>query len=230
MENLVIVGIGHMAKEVMYFVNKYKLYNIQAFAVDQKYLCPSFEGYPVYPLERLEQYVDKDSVKVFVAILWYNSLNKVKRKKFEYLKEKGFCFANLISPLASINTSIIGEGNWICDFTEIGYNAQVGDNNVFLSHIIFAHNSSIGDHNVLTGRTIIAGSSKIGNQNYFGISSSVFNRIEIGNMCIVGGGSIVKNNLQDYSIVVSPDSVIKKGSKKLNEFIISTKGLNALNE
>lgn len=228
MEKLIIVGIGHMAEEVMFFVNKYKLFDIQGFAVDRQYLCSDFKGYPVYPIEELEQYADKGTVKLFVAILWYKNLNKYKRLKFEYLKEKGFHFANLISPLSSISTTSVGEGNWIHDFAVIGYNARIGDNNVFLSHIIVAHNASIGNHNVLTGRTIISGTVNVGDQNYFGVSSSVFNRIVIGNMCIIGGGSVVKKNLSDYSIVASPDSIIKKGSKKLNEFIISTKGLEVL--
>ena len=167
-EKLIIVGTGGMAPEVVYFVEKYDLFDIQGFSVDKQYMVnSSYMERPVFPLEELEKYVDVEDVKIFVAISWYNYMNKYKRQKFEYLKEKGFHFANLISPLASVNSSAMGEGNWIMDFVYIGYKSNIGDNNTFCSHSLLGHGTTLGNHNVFSGGARVAGNNTIGNQNYF---------------------------------------------------------------
>lgn len=230
MDKLVIVGIGSVTPDIIHFVNKYKLYEIVGFSVDKKYLVPKYRELPVYPLEELELYVNKEEVKVFVAISWYNQLMKFKREKFDDLKTRGFHFANLISPLASINTEDIGEGNWINDFCVIGSYVKIGDNNIVRSLSVIGHDTIIGNHNTLSGRAFIAGDNIIGNQNYFGINCTVFNRLKIGSKCIIGGASVCKVDLCDYSIVTCPSSHYKVGSEKLNYFIMSPKGQNAVKD
>lgn len=230
MDKLVIVGIGSVTPDVIHFVRKYKLYEIVGFSVDKKYLVPKYLELPVYPLEELDLYVNKEEVKVFVAISWYNQLMRFKREKFEYLKSKGFHFANLISPLSSVNTESIGEGNWINDFVEIGSYAIIGDNNIVRSQSIIGHDTKMGSHNTLSGRAMVGGDNVIGDQNYFGINCTVFNKLNIGNKCIVGGGSVCKKDLCDYSIVTCPSSHYKIGTEKLNYFIMSPKGQNAVKE
>lgn len=229
-EKLIIVGVGSYAPTVADFVNRYELYDIVGFSVDNKYIIPEFMGKKVFPLERLEDYFDKQDIKLFCAISWYNSLNKYRRQKFEELKSRGFSFANLISPTACVKTEQIGEGNLIGEYALIGYDCQIGDNNVFGTQTIVGHHTIVGNHNALAGRTTLGGDSIIGDQNYFGLSCVVFNRIEVGNQCIIGGGSVVKRSLQDYSLVSSPDSRCKKGSKKTNEFIMSPKGTEILKQ
>lgn len=226
-EKLIIVGVGSMAPEVVDFVNRYDLYDIVGFTVDEKYV--NNNGYmdkPVYPLERIEEFVDKD-VKVFVAISWYNYMNKYKRQKFELLKKKGFHFANLISPLASVKCSSIGEGNWIKDFSEIGYNSQIGDNNTFTSRSSFGHYSIMGSHNVLSGATI-AGNVTVGDQNYFGVGAIVFNKLKIGNKNLIGGGSVIKSNISDFTLSVSPESRYKKLNEETLEMLLSPNSVGIL--
>ncbi len=229
-EKLVIVGIGSLAPEVYSFVKKYSLYEVIGFSVDQKYVIDSFEGLPVYPLEKLESYVDKDTTKVFVAISWFNKFNKFKREKFENLKARGFHFANLISPNAIVSTESIGEGNWIHDGAIIDYGVKIGNNNNILLGVLVGHYSSLGDHNVLAGRANIAGDTSIGNGCYFGLASIVFNRLSLGDYCLVGGGSIVRKDLPDYSIVTSPESINRKGSLRLMEMIMSPIGIQMIKE
>lgn len=223
-EKLIIVGIGGMAPEVIDFVKRYELFDIVAYAVDQKYMQNEYDGRPVYPLEELEKYVDKETVKLFIAISWYNYMNKYKRQKFENLKARGFHFANLISPLASVKTEKIGEGNWIWDFVEVGFNSVIGDNNTICAHSLFAHHSKMGNHNVLSGRATVAGQTVIGDQNYIGISATVFNKLTIGNKCLVGGGAIVKQNLGNYILVSQNDCKQYNLTDKTIEKFLSIKG------
>lgn len=107
-EKLIIIGAGAMAPEVVDFVQRYNLYEIVGFSVDEKYITDTYLGYPVYPTEHLEDYVDKSSVKLFIAISWYNKFNRIKKEKFENLKQRGFSFANLISPHAIVYPTDLG--------------------------------------------------------------------------------------------------------------------------
>lgn len=84
-DNLVIIGTGGLAPEVVDLVQRYDLYHIICFSVDKSYINASeYMGKPIYPLEELELHVDKEKVKVFIAISWYNYLNRYKRKNLSY--------------------------------------------------------------------------------------------------------------------------------------------------
>lgn len=229
-EKLIIVGVGSIAPEVVAFVNRYNLYDIEGFTVDEKYLkSKEYMGKPVYPLERIEDFVDK-KVKFFIAISWYNYMNRYKRQKYEYLKSLGYSFANLISPLASVKCEIIGEGNWLMDYSCLGYGTQIGNNNTFCVFSMVAHYSVIGNHNVLSGRATIAGNTVIGDQNYFGICSCVFNKIVLGNKNLIGGGSIVKKDLGNCTIVTAPDSKYIQTTEKAVEFCLTPKSVEIVNQ
>ena len=228
-ERLVIVGIGSHSEDVVDFVQKHDLFDIVCFTVDREYIVSNeYMGKPVYPFEDLEKYVDPEDVKVFIAISWFNYMNKYKRQKFEQLKARGFHFANLISPLAVVNCTDIGEGNWIQPFVVIGFDSKIGDNNTICAQSQVGHHTIIGNHNVLAGRASIAGRSVIGNQNFLGFCSVVFNELTIGDMNLIGGGAIVKHSLPDCTITTAPDSHTKKATKKSLEFIISPKGVEVL--
>lgn len=228
-EKLVIVGIGGLAPEVVDFVQRYDLYDIVCFSVDRKYLSISeYMGKPVFPLEDLDKHVDKSDVKAFIAISWYNYMNKFKRLKFEQLKDKGFHFANLISPLSSVKCSTIGEGNWVMDFVNIGFDTHVGDNNTFCAQSLVGHHTNIGSHNVLSGKAAVAGRNVVGDQNYFGFCSVVFNELTIGNKNLIGGGSIIKHSISDFYITTAPDSHLKQVREKSIEFFLSPKSVEYL--
>ena len=155
-------------------------------------------------------------------------INDKIRQKFEQLKARGFHFANLISPLASVNCTSIGEGNWIQDFVSVGFDTQIGDNNTICVQSQVGHHTIMGSHNVLAGRASIAGRSVMGNQNFLGFCSVVFNELTIGNKNLIGGGAIVRNSLPDFTITTAPESHTKQATEKSLEFIISPKGVEFL--
>ena len=130
-EKLVIVGVGTHSEDVVNFIQEFDLFDIICFTVDRDYIVSNkYMGRPVYPFEELEKYVNPAEVKVFIAISWFNYMNKYKRLKYEQLKSRGFHFANLISPLAVVNSSAIGEGNWIHNFAVLSFDSKIGDNNI----------------------------------------------------------------------------------------------------
>ena len=221
MDNLVIVGATTWASEITDFVERYHLFDVVGYCVDKKYMSPEFKGRPVYPLEIIEDYVDKDTVKLFISISWHQKLSDVRRNKYIELKEKGYHFANLISPLAIVKCSSIGEGNWIQDAALVGYGTKIGNGNFILSQTMLGHYTSLGDDNALAGRACIGGDCVIGNQNYFGLNATVFNGVHIGNKNIIGGGTVLKDSIMDFTIVSAPEPTIKQTKEKVVELAVS---------
>lgn len=210
MEKLIIVGIGDLAKDVSFFVNRYKLFQIVGYSVNKQYLTnEQFMDCPVYPLENLEAYVDKNEVKIFVAISWFNYLNRDRKNAFLYLKDKGFSFANLISPKADVLTDDIGEGNWICDYAYLDFSSKIGSNCILRNHTYLAHYASLGDHVAVIAKASIGGGAVVKNQSYIGMCAVVFNNVVVGEKCLVGGATIVKRSLPNYSRIKLSDSTME---------------------
>ena len=112
LKKLIIVGTGPNAKHVYKLVKFYDLFDVIGFAVDEKYITEdTFQGLPVYPLEKIETIVDTNEVLFFVALLW-NRLNADRRDLYLRLKARGLKFANIISPRASIRGTIAGDNCW----------------------------------------------------------------------------------------------------------------------
>lgn len=221
-EKLIIVGTGQLSNDVRFFVERYQLFDIVGYTINEEYIKDdTYKGLPVYPMERLEEYVDKDDVKFYISISWFHYLNRARESAFLFLKEKGFKAANLISPHATVLTDDIGEGNWICDFAYLDFSTTVGCNNVFRNYAYLGHYARVGDHSFLGAKSLIGGNSKIGNRCFIGIAATVFNDVKIGNKCIVGGAAVAKYHLPDFSICkIANDSIF---IKQYNEETIDNK-------
>lgn len=69
MKNLVIFGISETAERVYDFVVRYNLYNVIGFTVDAAYKrTDTFKDKPVWALEELEYFIDKENDYLFVAV------------------------------------------------------------------------------------------------------------------------------------------------------------------
>lgn len=210
-KQIVIVGLGKISQEVKFFIDEYELFEVIGYSVNKEYMTANIhnDGLPIYPLEELDKYIDKENVYTFVAASQFNYLHSVKRDLYLYLKEHKYKVANLISPKADIHIENIGDGNWINDYAYIHHDAQIGSNNVFRPYSYLAHYSKVGDHNFIGVRSTIGGSSTIGNQCFIGLSATIINSVKIGDKCIIGAGTLIKKNVADYCLVKLSDATVK---------------------
>lgn len=199
MENLIIIGISTTAKTVFQFVQRYSLYNVLGFAVNQEYrISDTFCNLPVFAVESLDRIIDKRKDKIFVAIQW-NNLNEDRKNVYINLKKQGFLFANLISPNAIINGDIHGDNCWIADQVVIDFGAFV-NNNVFIKVGAYISDAFISDHCFIGAKSLVAGGAFIGEQSFIGLGTIVFDFVKVGNKCIVGAATSLKRNLSDFSV------------------------------
>lgn len=211
MDNIVIIGTSVAANNIFKFIEKYKLFNVLGFAVSKEYKL--FEEYlrkPVYELETLDTIIDKNTDYVFVAMQW-NKLNSDRRKVYETLKKQGYKFANLISPMASINGEIAGDNCWITDFVCIDTDAII-HNDVFVKVGAWVgDHADVADHCFIGAKSTVGGGAKVGEQSFIGLGAIVFDDTTVGKKCIVGAATALKRNLPDFSVykTASDNFVVK---------------------
>lgn len=209
-EKIVIVGCGERGREIKEFIERNDLFDVIGFSVNRQYINEdSFLELPVYPLEELDKFIDKDKVYTFVAVSQFNYLNRVKKKLYNYLKEHDYKVANLISPQATIHSPINGDGNIFYEFSYIGEDAVIGSNNSFKPYSYIAHYCNVGNHNFFGVGSILAGACKVGDQCFVGIKATAFQNVHIGNKCIIGACTVIKKNVKDYCLVKVSDSSVE---------------------
>lgn len=211
MERIVIIGTSSTAADIYQFIRKYALYEVLGFAVDKQYLKEtSFWGLPVFATEQLDEILDKEKDFVFVAMQW-NKLNADRRKVYERLKEKGFRFANLVSPTAIVNGQLRGENCLVFDLVSIEFNTTIG-NNVFVKGGAFVGPvTRVADHCFIGAKSVVGGGVELGEQSFVGLGAVVFDDVKIGRKCLVGAATVLKRNLEDCSVYkTSLESYVKK--------------------
>lgn len=212
MDKIVIIGTSVAASNIYKFIEKYRLYEVIGFAVNREYkTADAYLEKPVYEVENLDQVVDKQKDFLFVAIQW-NRLNADRRKVYEQLKGEGYRFANLISPLASINGSLKGDNCWITDFVCIDTDAVIG-NDVFVKVGAWVGDHAlVGDHCFIGAKSTVGGGVQVGEQSFIGLGAIVFDDTKVGRKCIVGAATALKRNLPDFCVykTASDNFVVKE--------------------
>ena len=200
-EKIVIVGTSSSAIEAYEFIKMYNLYEVIGFAVDEKYIkSKTFYELPVFALEKLDEAIDKNEVKLFIALLW-NRLNADRRGLYERLKMQGYSFVNLISPTAIIRGKLKGDNCWIHDYVIVQPNAEIAENCMIMSYSLIGASAKVGAHCFTGAKSTVAGGSIVGEQSFVGINCTIFDDTKIGQKCILGACSVVKRNVPDFSVV-----------------------------
>ena len=199
MKKLVLIGLGKSAKQVYDFLRKHELYDLIGFAVDKEYIQENtYMNLPVYPLESLNEYIDKETY-IFIALSW-NKLNADRRKFYERLKAEGYKFANLISPTAIVRGKIDGDNIWINDYTVIQSDAVIQSNVIIREHVVIGNDTLIKEHCFIGVKSLVAGGCTIGIQSFIGINATVFDGTIVGDKCIIGGCAVVKRNVSNNTV------------------------------
>lgn len=211
MENIIIVGTSSTAENVYAFINKYSLFNVIGFTVNERFLKgKEFCGHPVYPLEKLRDIIDVEKDYLFVAIQW-NNLNADRKNVYLDLKTQGFKFANIISPNSIIYGTLTGENCWVADNVIIEYGVVIEDNVFLKSGSWVGHFAHVKKHCFIGARSNIAGNVVIGEQTFVGIGATIFDSVKIGNKCIIGACTAVNRNIDDFCVYkIQAQNFIKK--------------------
>lgn len=226
-----VIGTNETADRITQFVERYNLFNIIGYAVDRKYINgDEFHGKPVWAIEELEKYIDKEQCQLYVALFW-NHLNGDRRRLYERLKQENWQFAQIISPLASIRGSV-GDNCWIMDYAVIQEGAVCGNNIIIADFCLVGNMAKIDDHCFLGPKSTIMGSAYVGKQTFIGTNATIFDVVHIGNKCLVGACTIQKYDMPDCSTskILTNNIVIKNYSEEEIESKWVAKHPNRINK
>ena len=197
MQDIVIVGAGGFAREVLALIEKLNeespKWNVLGFIDDNLHALDNYDlGYSI--LGTISEWTPIADEKYAMAI----ASPQLKEKVSGMLKERGATFATLIHPKASVGKRAeLGEGVILFEYTVV-------DIDVCLEDFVFINMFCTIGHDVVIGRctTIapgvgISGTCKIGQCVNMGGHAYIIPGRKVGNHAVVAAGSVIFNNVKE---------------------------------
>jgi sugar O-acyltransferase (sialic acid O-acetyltransferase NeuD family) len=164
-------------------------------------------GLPIVPFEEMEQSYPAEDFKMFVAVGWFAELNKLRARKYEECKAKGYELISYVSSLASnLGNVPVGDNCFVLEYSVIQPCSKIG-NDVFIwsgNHI--GHHASVEDHCYIAGNVMISGNTTIEPYCFVGVSVTLGHEIRIGRESFIGAGSLITKNVEPKSVYITADT------------------------
>lgn len=207
MSKIVVFGAGKIADEAYFYLTNDSTHEVVAFTVDAEHIPAKNKlGLPVVPFEDVTRNYPPGVFKMFVAV-GYQELNKLRARKYEEAKAKGYELISYVSSRASNFGNVeVGDNCLVLEFVTIQPCSRIG-NNVFIwsgNHI--GHHASVGDHCYIAGNVVISGNTKIEPYCFIGVSATLGHEIVVGADSFIGAGSLVTKNVEPQSVYITPDT------------------------
>ena len=192
MEKVVIFGTSIMAEVVYYYLTKDSPYEVVAFTANKDFIKEKeLFDLPVIPFEDIEKHYPPEKFKMFVAV-GYQNLNKVRARKYDEAKEKGYELISYISPQAMVWDNVsIGDNCCILENNVIQPCVTIGNDVIIWSGNHIGHHGTIGDHCYIASHVVICGLVKIEPCCFLGVNATIRDEITIARECIIGAGAII---------------------------------------
>lgn len=207
---LILFGNSELAKVLsIYFEESGK--TVDSYIVDESFKKKDvFNGKPLYTTDYFLENFSNENFELFICI-GDLKINKVREKKYNFFKSKGFKFASLIHKNVTIGDNVkLGEHLLILEGNNIQHNAQIGDNSFLWSSNHIGHSSIIGKNVFISSNVTISGCTSIGDNSFVGVGSTFANDIEIGKFNYFGNGCNITTNTKDYQIYKSSKPILSK--------------------
>ena len=208
MSNVLIFGAGKIADEAYFYLTNDSPHEVVAFTVDAEHLPgPEKLGLPVIPFEEVVNRFPPSDFKMFVAV-GYQELNKLRARKYEEAKAKGYELISYVSSRASNFGNVeVGDNCLVLEFVTIQPCSKIG-NDVFIwsgNHV--GHHATVGDHCYIAGNAVISGNTRVEPYCFIGVSATLGHEIVVGRDSFIGAGSLITKSVAAESVFITPDTV-----------------------
>ncbi|MGM0208192.1 hypothetical protein IGI96_002711 [Enterococcus sp. DIV0421] len=205
---LVIIGAGGFAKEIIFLVERTNRFNVIGLIDDNYFNLP--DNLLSYPLLGGIDYLK--NLKKNTAVVIGISDPDVKRSIWDQLKKNdNLFFPNIVDDTALIGSEVsLGIGNIIMAYTTFSANIKVGDFNMINIHSTIGHDTIIKNFNSIYPAVNLSGNVHVGSGNEFGVGTKVIPGIDVGDDNKIGAGSVVIRNIKNKSKIVGvPAKIIE---------------------
>jgi sugar O-acyltransferase (sialic acid O-acetyltransferase NeuD family) len=204
-KKLIIFGTGDIAQIANYYFYIDSEYEVVAFTVDKQYCSEKeFEGLPLLPFEEIEEQFPANQYEIFIA-LSYSQMNRIRAKKYEEAKMKGYKIASYISSKCSYlsqyppgENAFIFEDNTVQPFVKIGNNVTLWSGN----HI--GHHSVIDAHNFVSSHVVISGHCHIHSYCFLGVNATLAHKVTLAKGTLLGAGVVISKDTEENGVYVAP--------------------------
>lgn len=207
MSKVVVFGTGKIADVAVAHLTHDSPHEVVAFTVDRDHL-PGAEhlGLPAVAFEEVEDRFPPDEFRMFVAI-GYHDLNRVRARKYEEAKAKGYELVTYVSSRASNVSGVeIGDNSFVLDGAVLQPGSRMGSNVFFWSGNHLGHHASIGDHCYVAGQVVISGSAVIEPYCFLGVNSTVGHEVTVGAGSFIGATALVTRSAEPKSVFITADT------------------------
>lgn len=197
MKNIVIVGAGGMAREIVCLMTpliESGQIGIRGVVDDTRTSGEQlFPGYPYPILGSIASFVPKTDDEIVIAI----GDPEARLRIGADLRAKGARFYSFIHPLSVIAPDArIGQGVVIYPYSLISANTELADFVVINTHSGAGHDVSIGEGSVVCAHVDLTGFVKVGRGVLIGSHASILPRVKLGDHSRIGAGSTVVRSVK----------------------------------
>lgn len=204
--DIILFGNGQWAEFLFRTLTASQLYRVVAFTVDKPYIqSGQLLGVPVLAFDEIENHIPPSSAKMLIG-LGFQQKNRLRSRKCEEAKAKGYDLIQFVSPTAMVASDVemgancvVHEGAILQSFCRVGEDSQI------LSGANVSHHCEIGSHCFLAGSVTLGGGCNIGDYCFIGMNATIVQGVKIASDVIVGAGSVViEDILEPGTYVGSP--------------------------
>tara|TARA_A100001035_G_C27774722_1_gene498336 strand:- start:305 stop:928 length:624 start_codon:yes stop_codon:yes gene_type:complete len=192
LKKLLIIGAGGHCRSVLSAAKSMKTWKDYKI-IDINFSNPKEKimGCNVYPFDNLDDFSEKN-FDFFIAI----GDNKVRKSVFNNIRKSKCNFVNIIHSKAYIdNDSILGIGNFIGQFSNIGACAKIGDFNIINTYGNIEHEVVVGNFNHLAPSSTICGRTKLKDGIFIGTKAVIIDKLSIASNTTIGAGAVVLDSV-----------------------------------
>lgn len=200
MKKIVIIGSGAHAAELEEYILENNLvkndFRIVGYLDDSK---QSYEKSKLnFPL--IGGLLCADLPKDIELIISINNI-KLRNDIIAFYKQRDFLFANFIHHTARIfRTVMLGEGNVICPYSQIGPHVIIGNYNTFNNKSSIGHDTNIGSNNVFCPNIGLSGNTKVGNNNFFSLNVATIPNVSVGDNNLIAPNMVIEKDINSNSV------------------------------
>lgn len=201
-KKLVLFGDSAFAEIAYEYFTHDSDYEVVAFTIDEEFIeRDSLFELPIVPFEKVEKEYPPEKYDMHIALV-YNKLNRIRKKKYEEAKKKGYSLANYVSTKAFVWHNVkMGDNVFVFEDNTIQPFVKLGSNIVLWSGNHIGHHSTIGSHNFISSHVVISGFVELGEACFLGVNAAIGNNISIGKDSLIGAGGLITKDIPKGSFV-----------------------------
>jgi len=196
-KKLVIVGDSAFAEVAYECFTHDSCYEVVAFAVEKAFRNKdTLFDLPVVDLEIIERSYSPDEHVVYAALV-YTSLNRLRTRLMNVVKDKGYMLASYISSRAFVWTNVeLGEHVFIFEDNTLQPFVKIGSNVVIWSGNHIGHHSVVRDNVFISSHVVLSGFVEVKENCFLGVNSTLSNNLVIEKDCWIGPSVVITKNTE----------------------------------